>query len=238
MNDTLVDIADLTKRFDGAEKCAIDALTTSIRAGRVTGLVGPDGAGKTTLMRLMAALLMPTSGRLTVCGRDAAKDAPGVHAAIGYMPQRFGLYEDLSVLENLTLYAELRGVTGEARRETFERLLAFTDLARFTARLAGDLPEPGHRATSKHQSRPRRLVKGRQGQGSGNHARAMRLTTRCSCSSFSCTGLPNWSGRQDRRHPRTISLPPAWKTRGPSERPQPGIADPLVAQPALPGARF
>lgn len=139
MSETLVEITDLTKRFDGADKRAIDALTTSIRAGRVTGLVGPDGAGKTTLMRLMAALLTPTSGRLTVCGRDAAKDAAGVHAAIGYMPQRFGLYEDLSVLENLTLYAELRGVTGEARRETFERLLAFTELARFTARLAGDL---------------------------------------------------------------------------------------------------
>ena len=139
MSEALVEIADLTKRFEGADKPAIDALTTSIRAGRVTGLVGPDGAGKTTLMRLMAALLMPTSGRLTVCGCDAAKDAPGVHEAIGYMPQRFGLYEDLSVFENLTLYADLRGVVGQARVDTFARLLEFTDLKRFTARLAGDL---------------------------------------------------------------------------------------------------
>jgi len=84
-------------------------------------------------------LLAPTGGRATVCGFDTIEGALGLHHAIGYMPQRFGLYEDLTVLENLTLYADLRGVVGKARGESFERLLAFTDLARFTGRLAGKL---------------------------------------------------------------------------------------------------
>ena len=113
-------------------------------------MAGPDGAGKTTVMRLMAGLLVPTEGSLTVCGYDTIKDSIALHHAIGYMPQRFGLYEDLTVLENLTLYADLRGVVGKARSETFERLLAFTDLARFTSRLAGQ-PLRWHEA----ETRPR-----------------------------------------------------------------------------------
>jgi len=139
MSEALVVVEGLTKRFDDAATPALDALSVTIRAGRVTGLVGPDGAGKTTLMRLMAALLTPSEGRITVCGFDAVTQAEGIHETIGYMPQRFGLYEDLTVLENLVLYADLRGVIGNERRETFERLLAFTDLARFTDRLAGAL---------------------------------------------------------------------------------------------------
>ena len=139
MNGPLVTIEGLTKRFTPQGPPALDQLTTAIKAGQVTGLVGPDGGGKTTLMRLMAALLTPTEGQLTVCGFDAATQGAEIHEAIGYMPQRFGLYEDLSVLENLTLYADLRGVTGLARKETFERLLAFTGLVPFTARLAGAL---------------------------------------------------------------------------------------------------
>ena len=139
MNEPLANLSELTKRFDAKTPPAIDRLTTQILPGRVTGLVGPDGAGKTTLMRLMAGLLAPTSGAIHVCGFDTVAEPNALHDVIGYMPQRFGLYEDLSVLENLNLYADLRGVTGEARVETFERLLAFTDLARFTKRLAGDL---------------------------------------------------------------------------------------------------
>jgi ABC-2 type transport system ATP-binding protein len=129
----------VTKRFtpDGAP--ALDRLSFSIKSGQVTGVAGPDGAGKTTLMRLMAGLLTPTEGSLAVCGFDTIKDSIALHHAIGYMPQRFGLYEDLTVIENLELYADLRGVVGKARTETFERLLAFTDLARFTKRLAGNL---------------------------------------------------------------------------------------------------
>jgi ABC-2 type transport system ATP-binding protein len=129
----------VTKRFAPEGPPALDRLSFTIKAGQVTGVAGPDGAGKTTLMRLMAGLLVPTEGSLTVCGFDTIKDSIALHHAIGYMPQRFGLYDDLSVLENLELYADLRGVVGKARAETFERLLAFTDLARFTKRLAGKL---------------------------------------------------------------------------------------------------
>ncbi len=129
----------LTKRFAPDGPPALNAIGFSIKSGQVTGVAGPDGAGKTTLMRLMAGLLVPTEGSLTVCGYDTIKDSIPLHHAIGYMPQRFGLYDDLTVLENLTLYADLRGVVGKARAETFKRLLAFTDLARFTSRLAGKL---------------------------------------------------------------------------------------------------
>ncbi len=132
-------IDKLTKRFASDGPPALDAISFSIKSGQVTGVAGPDGAGKTTLMRLMAGLLVPTEGALTVCGYDTIEDSIALHHAIGYMPQRFGLYEDLTVLENLTLYADLRGVIGAERTQTFERLLAFTDLARFTGRLAGNL---------------------------------------------------------------------------------------------------
>jgi ABC-2 type transport system ATP-binding protein len=139
MTETLVTIERLTKRFEGAAAPALDSLTATITGGRVTGLVGPDGAGKTTLMRLMAALLSPSEGELRVFGLDASRDPERIHELLGYMPQRFGLYEDLTVLENLELYADLRGVDDAARAETFDRLLAFTDLARFSGRLAGAL---------------------------------------------------------------------------------------------------
>jgi ABC-2 type transport system ATP-binding protein len=137
--EALAVISHVTKRFTPGGPPALDGLDFSIKAGQVTGIVGPDGAGKTTLMRLLAGLLTPTEGTLTVCGFDTIKAGIDVHHVIGYMPQRFGLYEDLSVQENLNLYADLRGVTGKARAETFERLLTFTDLARFTKRLAGRL---------------------------------------------------------------------------------------------------
>jgi ABC-2 type transport system ATP-binding protein len=139
MKHPLAIVESLTKRFTAKAPPALDALSFTISSGQVTGIVGPDGAGKTTLMRLMAGLLKPSEGRAIVCGYDTIEDALGLHHVIGYMPQRFGLYEDLSVLENLTLYADLRGVVGKARDDSFERLLAFTDLARFTKRLAGRL---------------------------------------------------------------------------------------------------
>ena len=121
------------------ETPALDALTGEIRSGMITGLVGPDGAGKTTLLRLIAGLLSPGSGTLDVLGHDPAKESSALHRVIGYMPQKFGLYEDLTVLENLTLHADLRDVTGSERERVFERLLAFTDLKRFTGRFAGKL---------------------------------------------------------------------------------------------------
>ena len=139
MRPPLVIAGNLTKRFGKSAVPALDALNFTISAGQVTGIVGPDGAGKTTLMRLLAGLLAPSEGEATVCGFDTMKEALGLHHAIGSMPQRFGLYEDLTVLENLTLYADLRGVAGEERAASFERLLTFTDLKRFTGRLAGRL---------------------------------------------------------------------------------------------------
>ncbi len=139
MTAPLVRIEQLTKAFAAEGPAAIQSLTTQIGAGRVTGLVGPDGAGKTTLMRLIAALLTPGAGRIEVCGLDVATQGTAIHDTIGYMPQRFGLYEDLTVMENLRLYADLRDLPDSARAATFERLLAFTDLARFTDRFAGAL---------------------------------------------------------------------------------------------------
>ncbi|MEZ5818697.1 MAG: ATP-binding cassette domain-containing protein [Hyphomicrobiaceae bacterium] len=139
MTAPLVCIDAASKVFGDAGTEAIASLTTTIEAGRVTGIVGPDGAGKTTLMRLIAGLLAPTKGRISVAGLDTVSERATVHELIGYMPQRFGLYEDLSVMENLVLYADLKGVEKAERSSTFERLLTFTDLARFTDRLAGKL---------------------------------------------------------------------------------------------------
>ncbi|MCU0734980.1 MAG: ATP-binding cassette domain-containing protein [Methylotetracoccus sp.] len=132
-----VEIAGLTKRFGHTE--ALRSLTTNIYPGRLTGLVGPDGAGKTTLMRLMAGLLTPSSGTVRVLGFDTVRNAERISELAGYMPQRFGLYEDLSVMENLDLYAQLRGLESDALKEHFDRLLTFTRLGPFTARLAGRL---------------------------------------------------------------------------------------------------
>lgn len=139
MSDLVVSFVGLSKSFPGMEAPALHDVTGEIRSGIITGLVGPDGAGKTTLLRLIAGLLVPSAGKLVTLGHDPVREAPAIHRELGYMPQKFGLYEDLSVLENLTLHADLRNVTGKERVETFERLLAFTDLKRFTGRFAGKL---------------------------------------------------------------------------------------------------
>ncbi len=128
MNDAVITLNGLEKRFPGMDKPAVAPLDCTIHAGYVTGLVGPDGAGKTTLMRMLAGLLKPDSGSATVIGFDPIKNDAALHAVLGYMPQKFGLYEDLTVMENLNLYADLRSVTGEARKQTFARLLEFTSL--------------------------------------------------------------------------------------------------------------
>ncbi|NUW57527.1 ABC transporter ATP-binding protein [Cronobacter turicensis] len=137
-NDSIV-LDGLVKRFPGLEKPAVAPLSVTIRAGSVTGLVGPDGAGKTTLMRILAGLMRQDEGRVQVLGLDPIAQENALHAVLGYMPQKFGLYEDLTVQENLNLYADLRSVTGAARQETFARLLEFTALGPFTGRLAGKL---------------------------------------------------------------------------------------------------
>jgi ABC-2 type transport system ATP-binding protein len=136
---TLVKIRGLVKKFAPKGPAALDQMEADIRRGEVTGLVGPDGAGKTTLIRILAGLLEPTEGEVRVLGFNPATEAEEIHLRIGYMPQRFGLYEDLSVLQNLQLYADLRGVAERDCPEIFERLLTFTDLKRFTDRKAGNL---------------------------------------------------------------------------------------------------
>nr|WP_246880874.1 ATP-binding cassette domain-containing protein [Chromobacterium violaceum] len=111
----------------------------AIPPGCVAGLVGPDGAGKTTLLRMLAGLLTPSGGKARVAGLDPVAEGDALRRSIGYMPQKFGLYEDLTVQENLNLYADLREVAAGDRERDFARLLALTDLAAFTARPAGKL---------------------------------------------------------------------------------------------------
>ena len=143
MMQPLVVIEQLRHVFPGvrgaAPHVALDGISAEIQPGMITGLVGPDGAGKTTLLRLMAGLLRSGGGRVTVLGHDMATDAATAHPAIGYMPQRFGLYEDLSVAENLDLFADLHAMPHALRSERVARLLRFTGLVPFTARLAGQL---------------------------------------------------------------------------------------------------
>ncbi len=136
-DDVAVIIEGLDKHFGNIQ--ALQRLNASIHYGRLTGLVGPDGAGKTTLMRILTGLLEPNAGRVTLAGYDVVRDNDAIHVASGYMPQRFGLYEDLSVMENMHLYARLRGMDAERNTELFAELLDFTRLGPFTERLAGKL---------------------------------------------------------------------------------------------------
>jgi ABC-2 type transport system ATP-binding protein len=141
----VVDGRDLRKAFRVASEGAtgmvqaLDGVTIEVRAGELTALVGPDGAGKTTLLRLLAGLLVADGGTLHVLGADPARDPQYVQDRIGYMPQKFGLYEDLTVEENLDLYADLHGVTAEERSRRYPELMQMTNLAPFKQRLAGRL---------------------------------------------------------------------------------------------------
>ncbi|MBC6675993.1 MAG: ABC transporter ATP-binding protein [Acinetobacter sp.] len=143
-SDCVMIAQDLKQVFKAEQKGAEDVyalqgLNMQIKAGQLAALVGPDGAGKTTLLRLIAGLYEPTAGSLEVLGIDVAKDPQSVQDRISYMPQKFGLYEDLSIQENLDLYADLHGVPADVRKERFDRLLKITDLARFSERPAGKL---------------------------------------------------------------------------------------------------
>ncbi|MFY5898284.1 ATP-binding cassette domain-containing protein [Acinetobacter pittii] len=143
-NNVVVQAHNLSMAFKAenkksAEIKAINDLNMQIKKGELTALVGPDGSGKTTLLRLIAGLYKATSGSLNVLGIDGSKNPQAVQDSISYMPQRFGLYEDLSVQENLDLYADLHGVSKDVREQRFKRLLEITDLTQFTQRLAGQL---------------------------------------------------------------------------------------------------
>jgi ABC-2 type transport system ATP-binding protein len=134
-------VSGITKTFHvgTGQVQALREVSFRVRHGVVTGLVGPDAAGKTTLMRLAAGLLEADAGSITVLGMDAATQSLAVQAAIGYMPQRFGLYEDLTVQENLDLYADLQGVSESDRPARYAELMHMAGLEQFTRRLAGQL---------------------------------------------------------------------------------------------------
>jgi len=118
---------------------ALREIDLGIQRGEIFGLVGPDGAGKTTLLRLLAAVMTPTSGNITVAGYDSVKDAEKIRAHVGYMPQKFSLYGDLSVRENLEFYADIFGVHGNERERRFEQVLSFAHMSDITDRRAKQL---------------------------------------------------------------------------------------------------
>jgi len=128
---------DLTRRFDALT--AVDHLNLEIARGEIFGLVGPDGAGKTTTLRVLCGLLDPSEGQAWVAGHDVAKDTQAVKDSIGYMAQRFGLYTDLTVDENMEFYADLFGVSAAERRRVLPDLLRMTRMEPFRGRQAGKL---------------------------------------------------------------------------------------------------
>jgi ABC-2 type transport system ATP-binding protein len=127
------------RRETGESVLALDNISFSVGHGELSALIGPDGAGKTTLIRLLAGLMKSDSGIVSVLGVDAAKDPQAIQSRISYMPQKFGLYDDLTVRENLDLYADLHGVSTEERRTQYTRLMEMTGLDPFQKRLAGQL---------------------------------------------------------------------------------------------------
>jgi ABC-2 type transport system ATP-binding protein len=128
---------NLTKKFDTLT--AVDGLTLSVAQGELFGLVGSDGAGKTTTMRMLAAIMEPSAGNAWVMGKHVVEESEAIKEDIGYMSQRFGLYADLTVLENIHFYADIYGLPGRAREERIKRLLAFSNLTPFGKRKAGKL---------------------------------------------------------------------------------------------------
>ena len=141
MTDIAVEASGITRIFNAEGKTVTALRNVSFQAatGQITMLLGPDGAGKTTFIRLCAGLISPTSGDLRVLGLDAVRNPEKIQASVSYMPQKFGLYEDLTVRENMDLYADLYGIDRKDREGRFQDLLAMTDMSRFTERRAGKL---------------------------------------------------------------------------------------------------
>ena len=133
----IIETHDLTRRFGALT--AVDHLNLSIAEGEIFGLVGPDGAGKTTTLRMLCGLMDPTEGTATVAGHDVTRDPQAVKDQIGYMAQRFGLYGDLTVQENMDFYADLFDITGTFRTELNAQLLRMTRMEPFRARQASRL---------------------------------------------------------------------------------------------------
>jgi ABC-2 type transport system ATP-binding protein len=136
-SDIIVSADKLTKRF--AEIAAVEELALTVQRGEIFGLVGPDGAGKTTTMRMLAGVMPPDDGSIIIDGIDIVADPEEGKQHISYMPQRFGLYEDLTVDENIRFYADLFEVAADVREERAQRLLAASGMSQFRSRLAGQL---------------------------------------------------------------------------------------------------
>ena len=144
MTDTLqsaivpaIKVDGLTQSFPGVR--AVDGLSFDVNAGEIFGLVGPDGAGKTTTLRMLAGILPPDAGRATVAGCDVVRDPESAKHTLSYMPQRFGLYEDLTVDENIRFYADLFGVRKNERESRSTQLLKAAGMSEFRTRMAGKL---------------------------------------------------------------------------------------------------
>ena len=133
----IIEAVDVTKKF--GDFVAVNNLNLEVVRGEILGLLGPNGAGKTTTVRMMACLLKPTSGKILVDGYDAVKEPEKVKQEIGYMPQRFSLYEDLTVVENLGFYGKIYGLPSMERERKAKELLEFVELSQFGNRLAGKL---------------------------------------------------------------------------------------------------
>ncbi|MGQ9489594.1 MAG: ABC transporter ATP-binding protein [Anaerolineae bacterium] len=133
----VIETLNLTRRF--GKVVAVNGLNLSVERGEIFGLIGPDGAGKTTALRLLAAVMLPTAGQVRVLGFDTRHQAERIRHVVGYMPQRFSLYGDLTVAENLSFFADVFGVRGRERRERIDRLLGFARLTEFTGRRAAAL---------------------------------------------------------------------------------------------------
>jgi len=137
MNGRAVEIVELAKSYGAVT--AIENLSLGVDPGTICGMIGPDGAGKTTTMRILCGLLRPDSGRAAVMGRDSATEAAAVKELIGYMPQRFSLYPDLTVAENMGFFADLYRVPDQERRRRDAELMEFSRLGEFRDRRAGRL---------------------------------------------------------------------------------------------------
>jgi ABC-2 type transport system ATP-binding protein len=136
-NRLIIKTENLTRKF--RDLVAVDHLNLEIKRGEIFGLVGPDGAGKTTTIRMLAAIMDPSEGRASVAGFDTVKQAEAIKQHIGYMAQQFNLYGDLSVQENLDFFADIFGVRGRERKERIAQLLRFARLTEFTSRRAAHL---------------------------------------------------------------------------------------------------
>jgi len=135
--DAAVRVLGLRKQF--GDRVAVEGLDLEVPRGQVFGLLGPNGSGKTTTIRMLCGLLEPSAGTAVVAGRDVVRDPEGVRRSIGYMSQRYGLYDDLTVAENLRFYAEVYGLRGDARRDRIEEQLTTLGLDVRRDQLAGTL---------------------------------------------------------------------------------------------------